>query len=33
MLAAIITLYFTYPLVDYPTLVTALQASPFAPEK
>jgi len=32
MLAAIITLYFTYHSFDYPTLVTGLQASPFAPK-
>jgi len=31
MLAAIITLYFTYHSFDYPTLVQALKANPFAP--
>src|SRR6185295_3821753 len=31
MLAAIITLYFTYHTFDYPTLIQALSASPLAP--
>src|SRR5690349_14355285 len=31
MLAAIITLYFTYHSFDYPTLIQAMSASPIAP--